>query len=53
MRFRAKVDWWIALSLSAGILIPVAVAISARTPWICLASVASLVLVFGFSFPQW
>ena len=53
MQFRAKVDWWIGLSLAAGILIPVVAAISAHTPWVCLASMASLVLVFGFGFPQW
>jgi PH (Pleckstrin Homology) domain-containing protein len=53
MRFRAKVDWWIAISIIAGITMPAIIAIVAGKYWMFLVSAAAVAMVFSVGFPQW
>jgi hypothetical protein len=53
MRYKAKVDWFIGLSLLVGIAAPAFIAVTQNLPWMSVASVLALALVFGISYPQW
>jgi hypothetical protein len=52
MRYKAKVDWFIGLSMLLGIAAPAFIAITQSLPWMSLASVLAAALVFGISYPQ-
>jgi len=52
MRYRAKVDWFVGVSLLVGIAVPAFIAITQNLPWMSVASILAAALVFGVSFPQ-
>jgi hypothetical protein len=53
MRYRAKIDWWIGLSVLAGLVGPLAAAIVSSSLFMYMVFVFSSVLVFGFCYPQY
>jgi PH (Pleckstrin Homology) domain-containing protein len=53
MRYKAKVDWFIGVSMLVGIAVPAFIAVTQNLPWMSAASVFAAVLVFGISYPQW
>lgn len=53
MRYRAKIDWWIGLSVLAGLVGPLAAAIVSSSLLMYTAFVFTAVLVFGFCYPQY
>jgi hypothetical protein len=53
MRYKAKVDWFIGVSMLVGIAAPAFIAITLNLPWMSVASVLAAALVFGISYPQW
>lgn len=53
MRFRGKVDWWIAASILIGMLVPFYLAFTKKQPWLYMVSVADFGLIFGICFPQY
>jgi len=53
MRYKAKVDWFIGVSMLVGIAAPAFIAITQNLPWMSIASVLAAALVFGISYPQW
>jgi hypothetical protein len=52
MRYQAKVDWMVRVSLLVGIVAPALIAIMQNWPWMSLASLLAAALVFGVSYPQ-
>ena len=52
MRYKAKVDWLIGVSMLVGIVAPAFIAITQNLPWMSLASLLAAALVFGISYPQ-
>ena len=52
MRYRAKIDWWIGLSLSVALVVPLVVAVSTKAWPMCLVFAFWCILIFGFCFPQ-
>ena len=52
MRYKAKVDWLIGVSMFVGIVAPAFIAITQNLPWMSLASLLAAALVFGISYPQ-
>jgi hypothetical protein len=53
MRYKAKVDWFVGVSMLVGIAAPAFIAVTQNIPWMSLASVFAAILVFGISYPQW
>jgi hypothetical protein len=53
MRYKAKVDWFVGVSMLVGIAAPAFIAITQTLPWMSAASVFAAILVFGISYPQW
>jgi hypothetical protein len=53
MRYKTKVDWFVAVSLLVGIAAPAFIAVTQNLPWMSAASVLAVILVFGISYPQW
>lgn len=53
MRYAAKIDWWIGLSIILGLILPVIVAITGRNNWMWGLVIAAWALVFGWCYPQW
>jgi hypothetical protein len=53
VRYKARVDWFIGLSMLVGIAAPAFIAVSPNLPGMSLASVLAAALVFGISYPQW
>lgn len=53
MRYKAKVDWFVGVSMLVGIAAPAFIAITQSLPWMSAASVFAAILVFGISYPQW
>jgi hypothetical protein len=52
MRYKAKIDWWIAASVCIGLVASVAVAATVKAYWAYGVAVLDWALVFGFCFPQ-
>jgi len=52
MRYKAKVDWLIGVSMLVGIVAPAFIAITQNLPWMSLASLLAAAVVFGISYPQ-
>jgi hypothetical protein len=53
MRYKARADWLVKVSMLVGIVAPAVIAVLLNLPWMSAASVFAAVLVFGISFPQW
>lgn len=53
MRYRAKIDWWIGLSVLAGLVGPLGAALVSSSLLMYAAFVFTSVLVFGFCYPQY
>src|ERR1039458_2006509 len=53
MRHAAKVDWWIGLSMTAGIVAPSVGAVTSSAPWGYVTSGFVALLILGFCYPQW
>jgi hypothetical protein len=53
MRYKAKADWFPAVSILVGIAAPAFIAVTQNLPWMSLASVVAAALVFTISYPQW
>jgi len=53
VRYKARVDWFIGVSMLVGIAAPAFIAITQNLPWMSIASVIAAALVFGISYPQW
>ena len=53
MRYKAKTDWLVGVSLLVGIAAPAFIALTQNLPWMSIASVIAAALVFGISIPQW
>jgi hypothetical protein len=53
VRYKARVDWFISVSMLVGIAVPAFIAITQNLPWMSIASVVAAALVFGISYPQW
>jgi hypothetical protein len=53
VRYKARVDWFIAASLLCGIAVPAYIAVTQNIPWMSAASVVAVMIVFGISYPQW
>lgn len=52
MRYRAKIDWWIGLSLLLALLVPLAMGVLTRSWPMCVLFGFTCTLIFGFCFPQ-
>jgi hypothetical protein len=53
VRYKARADWFVGVSMLLGIAAPAFIAITLNLPWMSLASVVGAALVFGISYPQW
>jgi len=47
MRYKAKIDWFVSVSILVGIAAPAFIAITQNLPWMSAASVFAAILVFG------
>ena len=52
MKYKAKSDWTVKVSMLVGIVAPALIAITLSWPWMSLASLFAAALVFGISYPQ-
>lgn len=52
MKYKSKIDWWIGASILAGMVVPFVAAATFHLPWLYVAGVGAIVLVFGFCYPQ-
>ncbi len=52
MKYKAKVDWMVRVSMLVGIVAPALIALMQNWPWMSLASLLAAALVFGISYPQ-
>jgi membrane protein YdbS with pleckstrin-like domain len=53
LRYKAKNDWFVGVSMLVGIAAPAFIAVTQDLPWMSIASVIAAALVFGISIPQW
>lgn len=52
MSYKGKVDWWIGLSIAAGLAVEITVGIAAKSAPMYLLFAATAILVFGFAYPK-
>jgi hypothetical protein len=52
MKYKARVDWMVRVSMLVGIVGPAFIAIMQSWPWMSLASLVAAAGVFGVSYPQ-
>ena len=53
MRYKAKVDWWIAASLLSAVVLPIAGAAGSGSKSPAIVGVVALVVILGLLYPQW
>lgn len=52
MKYKSKIDWWIGLSILAGMVLPIIGALTSRASWAYAVPPAIWILVLGFLYPQ-